>query len=143
MTLILSLKNSFCGMITNQTRPPRMSFEFRPQNITQFNMSRAGFFARFIFVRRLSITYARFLSINWRKTPRSFFRGMVLLFVRCFTANWRRRLLRFWCFCEVGEERRHVYLLDQLTHVNFPAFLVMLMLNIESRLRPLSSLEFA
>ena len=121
MTLILLLKHALCRMITNQTRPPRVSLEFRPQNIIEFNPRRA-FFALARFIRR-SFLYSRFLFVDWRKTLRFFFRRMVLLFLGCLAAYWRRRLLRLRCFCEVGEKSRHVYLFDRSTHVNFPAFL--------------------
>ena len=113
MTLILLLKHALCRMITNQTRPPRVSLEFRPQNIIEFNPRRA-FFALDWFICR-SFLYSRFLFVDWGKTLRFFFRRMVLLFLGCLAAYWRRRLLRLRCFSEVGEESRHVYLFDRST----------------------------
>ena len=118
MTFILLLKNVLCRMITNQARPPWMSFKFGPHNVIQFNL-------RIIALVRstswFSLFYVRFLSINWRKSLGPFFGRMVFPFLRCFTANWRGRFLRLWRFGEVREKRGHVYLLDQF-HENFPAF---------------------
>ena len=110
MAFILLLKHALCRMITNQTWPPRVSLEFRPQNIIQFN-PRTAFFAFARFICR-SFPYSRFLVVYRRKTLRSFFRRMVLLFLGCLAANRRRRLLRLRCFCKVREESRHVYLFD-------------------------------
>lgn len=124
MTLIPAFIHSFRRMITYQTWPPRMSFEFRPQDSTMFNFHRGRFpvriFQRSWIFRRFG--WCRFLSIDWRKPLCSFLRWMVLLFVCCFTANWRRRLLWFWC--KIREKSRHVYVFPSTTHVNnFPAFL--------------------
>ena len=64
---------------------------------------------------------------------------MVLLFLSCLTANWRRRF-RFWCFCKVGKESRHVYLsFHRLTWI-FPRILDF---NLDPRSLPLSGKYFS
>ena len=109
MTFIPSFKHPLRRMITNQTWPPRMSFEFRPYNSTLFNFHRARFPAR-IFQRSWSFRRfwrSRFLIVNRRKPLCAFLWRIILLFICCISANRRRGLFRFWS--EIRKQSRHVY----------------------------------